>query len=158
MEERILIPLDGSKTGENALPYVEELIAKLSPQVKVEVTLLQVVSSLTSYVVAGEASAPVPYTEQEIAQIKKSARDYLEKTGENLRSKGVAVKTEVAVGNAADEIIRVADEVSADLIAMSTHGRSGISRWAFGSVTDRVLRRGRRPVLVVRAPKEEKKT
>ena len=155
MEERILVPLDGSKVGEAALPYVEELISKLSPEVKVEVTLFQVVSSLTHYVVAGEASAAVPYTEQEMAQIKKRARDYLEKTGELLRSKGIAVKVEVAVGKPADEIIKVADEIDANLIAMSTHGRSGLSRWAFGSITDRVLRGGSRPVLVVRAPKED---
>ena len=50
------------------------------------------------------------------------------------------------------------DEIKADLIAMSTHGRSGISRWAFGSVTDKVLRGGNKPVLIVRAPKEAAQT
>ena len=70
MEEKILVPLDGSTIGEAALPYVEELVSKLSPEVKVEITLLQVVSSLTHYIVAGEASVRVPYTEQEMKQIK----------------------------------------------------------------------------------------
>ena len=60
MYERILIPLDGSKMGEAALPYIEGLISKLSPEIRVEVTLLQVVSSLTHYIIAGEASAPAP--------------------------------------------------------------------------------------------------
>ncbi len=154
MYERILVPLDGSKVGEIALPYVEELVSKLSPEVKVEVILLQVVSSLTHYVIAGEVSAQVPYTKEETEQIENKAVEYLNKAGEGLRSKRAKVKIEVKIGSAAEEIIRVADEIKADLIAMSTHGRSGISRWAFGSITDRVLRGGNVPVLVVRAPKE----
>jgi len=153
MYERILVPLDGSKVGEAALPYVEELVAKLALGTKVEVTLLQVISSLAHYIVAGEASAPIPYTEREIEQIKKKATDYLDKAGEGLRSKGVIVKTEVATGKAAEQIIKVTEEIKADLVAMSTHGRSGLSRWAFGSVTDKLLHAGNVPVLVVRAPR-----
>ena len=154
MYEKILVPLDGSKIGETALPVIEELVSKLKPGLKVEVTLLQVVSSLTHWIVAGEASAPVSYTEKELELIKQKAKDYLDKTGEDLRSKGTIVKTRVGVGNAAEEIIKVADEINADLIAMSTHGRSGLSRWAFGSVTARVLRGANAPILMVRAPKD----
>ena len=128
MGEKILIPLDGSKIGEAALPYVEELVSKLSPRVKVEVTLLQVVSLLTHYVVAGEAVAPITYTEKEMEQIQQEARDYLNTVGEGIRSKKVSVKIRVGIGNAAEEIIKAADEINVDLIAMSTHGRSGISR------------------------------
>ena len=155
MYERILVPLDGSKIGEAALPYVEELVTKLLPKTKVEVTLLQVLSSLTYYVIAGEASPPVPYTEEEIALLGKQAMDYLNQAGETLSGKGVVVTTKVVMGNAAEEIIRAADETNADLVAMSTHGRSGLSRWAFGSVADRVLRGGSKPVLVIRAQKSE---
>ena len=57
----------------------------------------------------------------------------------------------VSSGNAADEILKTAEQIDADLIAMSTHGRSGISRIALGSVTENVLRSSKRPVLVVRA-------
>ncbi len=156
MNERILVPLDGSKIGEAALPHVGELISKLSPETKVEVTLLQVLSSLTHYVVAGDESVPVTYTDKEIEQFKREAAAYLSKAGEALQGKGAAIKIKVGVGKAADEIIKTADEINADLVAMSTHGRSGISRWAFGSVTDKVLRGGNRPILVVRAPREEK--
>ena len=152
--ERILVPLDGSKIGEAALPCVQDLISKLSPEVKAEVTLLQVISSLTHYVIAGEASAQIPYTEQEIEQIKRSAIDYLNKAAEILRKKGDILKIRVGMGSAAEEIIKAADEINADLIAMSTHGRSGLSRWAFGSVTDRLLRETKVPLLVVRAPRE----
>jgi len=158
MYERIIIPLDGSKVGEAALPYVRELVSKLSPEVKVEVVLLQVVSSLTHYVIAGEASAQIPYTEKEMEQIKKKAMDYLKKAGEGLRSKGIKVTIKVAVGKPDEEIIKAADGINTDLIAMSTHGRSGLSRWAFGSVTDRVLRVGNKPVLMVRAPREMAQT
>ena len=158
MRERILVPLDGSKVGEAALPHVEELIIKLLPEPKVEVTLIQVLSSLSHYVVAGEASARVPYNEEEIEQMKKKAAEYLKKTGQTLRKKGATIKVIVVVGHAAEEIIKAADEINASIIAMSTHGRSGLSRWAFGSVTDRVLRGGHKPVLVVRAPKETKET
>ena len=155
---KILIPLDGSTIGEAALPYVEELVSKLSPRVKVEITLLQVVSLLTHYVVAGEAVAPISYTEKETEQIQQEARDYLNKVGEGIRSKKVSVKIRVGIGSAAEEIIKAADEISVDLIAMSTHGRHGISRWAFGSVTDKVLRGGHKPVLLVRAPKKAAQT
>ena len=156
MRERILVPLDGSKVGEAALPHVEDLVLKFLPEPKVEVTLIQVLSSLSHYVVAGEASARVPYTEEEIEQMKKKATEYLKKVGQSLRKKGATTKVIVVVGHAAEEIIKAADDINANIIAMSTHGRSGLSRWAFGSVTDRVLRGGHKPVLVVRAPKEAK--
>ena len=158
MFERILVPLDGSKVGEAALPYVEELVSTLAPSVKPEVTLLQVVSSLSYPVIAGEASVRVPYTGKELEQIKKKARSYLNKAGESLKSKGAIVKIKVATGKAVDEILKATDETKADLVAMSTHGRSGLSRWAFGSVTDRVLRAGNVPILMVRAPKGAENT
>ena len=152
MYKRILVPLDGSEKGEAALPYVEELVSKLAAVQKVEVTLFQVASSLTHWVVAGEASAPVSYTEKELELLKKQARGYLNKVGERLKKKGASVKVKVGIGDAADEILKATDKIKADLVAMSTHGRSGLSRWAFGSVTDKVLRTGNVPVLMVRVP------
>jgi nucleotide-binding universal stress UspA family protein len=154
MKEKILVPLDGSRVGEAALPYVEDLVAKFLPEPKVEVTLMQVLSSLSHYVVAGEASARIPFTEQEIKQMENAAASYLRKAGRGLKDKGAKISVKVAVGNAAEEIIKTADELNVDFIAMSSHGRSGLSRWAFGSVTDRVVRGGNKPVLVVKAPKD----
>ena len=81
MYEKILVPLDGSKLGEAALPYIEDLVSKLTPEPKVEVILFQVVSSLTHFIVAGEAGVQVPYTEQEMEQIRQRALSYLEKAG-----------------------------------------------------------------------------
>ena len=157
MALKILIPLDGSKTGEAALPYVEELVSKLSPRVKVELTLLQVVSFLTHYVAAGELMTPISYTEKEMGQIRRQARNYLNKVAKNMRNKKVIVAVRIGIGNSAEEIIKAADEIDVDLIAMSTHGRRGLTRWAFGSVTDKVLRAGHKPMLLVRVPKEAAK-
>jgi len=158
MFEKILVPLDGSKVGEAALDHVEKLIANIAPCVKTEVILFQVLTSLAHYVIAGEASVQVPYTDKEIAYITRKSKEYLNKTGECLKSKGVNVKTKVAIGKAREEIVKAADELKVDLIAMSTHGRSGLSRLTFGSITDKVLRTANVPVLVVRAPKETENT
>jgi nucleotide-binding universal stress UspA family protein len=152
MFERILVPLDGSKVGEAALPVVEQLIAKLLPATQVEVILFGVITLLRHWVVVGEASAPVSYTDEEMAIIKNRVMGYLERTGEGMRQRGVVVKTMVSTGNASDEILKAADDVKADLIAMSTHGRSGLRRLAFGSITDKVIRGANMPVLLARAP------
>ncbi len=153
MIERILVPLDGSEVGEAALNAVNGLVTKFSPELKVEITLLQVLTSLSHYVVAGEASVQVLYSDSEVKQIQKEVTDYLSKAGSELRKRGIDVNVKIATGNAAEEIIKAADEIDANLIAMSTHGRSGISRWALGSVADRVLRISSRPVLIIRAGK-----
>lgn len=153
MVEKILVPLDGSKVGEAALNAVTNIISKFSPDIKVEVMLLQVLTSLSHYVIAGEASVQVLYTDTEMKQIQKEVTDYLTMAGAELQKKGVDVKIKIATGNAAEEIIKAADEMNANLIAMSTHGRSGISRWALGSVADRVVRVSSRPVLIIRAVK-----
>ena len=152
MEEKVLIPLDGSKVGEAAIPVIEGRMTKWSPELKVGITLLGVVTMLRHWVVVGEASAPVSYTEEEMRLIRQRVTDYLEKSGETFRNKGAVVRTMVRIGNAAEEILRAADEINADMIAMSTHGRSGLRRLAFGSTTDKVLRGASGPVLLVRAP------
>jgi nucleotide-binding universal stress UspA family protein len=159
MYEKILVPLDGSTIGEAALPYVEELLNSFTPEKRVEVTLIRVVTDVTHLIVAtgglGETLS-VPYTEAELEQLKKQAMAYLNKVGKSLKkNKGVVVKPMVRIGtNAADEILKASDEIKADLIAISTHGRSGFSRWAFGSIADKILRGGNTPVLMVRARKE----
>lgn len=152
MTEKILIPLDGSGVGEAALEVVQNVISKFKPEIEVQVTLLQVLTSLTHYVVAGDASVQILYTQEEMTQINDAAAAYLKKAGERLMIRpGVSIFARVASGNAAEEILKVADEIDTDTIAMSTHGRSGISRLALGSVTERVVRASKRPILVVRA-------
>jgi nucleotide-binding universal stress UspA family protein len=152
MFEKVLVPLDGSKVGEAALPIIEQIINKLAPGSKLEVILIGVITLLRHWVVVGEASAPVSYTEEELKIIKDRVMNYLEKAGDGLRDKDITVRTIVTSGNAADEILKTADQNKVDLIAMSTHGRSGLKRLAFGSITDKVMHGSRVPVLMVRAP------
>ena len=160
MPEKILIPLDGSKLGEAALDHVEKLISALSAEKKVEITLLQVLRVPTHWLQSGvdEGGLQVPLNEEEMEPIKKKALDYLNEAGERLRGKGITVKCNVVVnktgGSSAEEIIKAEDAIRADLVAMSTHGRRGVNKWVFGSVTEKVLRAGNVPVLIVRAREE----
>ena len=71
MQQRILIPLDGSKVGEAAIPFVEKLISIMSPEVKVEVNLLGVLTGLKRWVVVGETMVLVTYAEEELGFIRK---------------------------------------------------------------------------------------
>jgi nucleotide-binding universal stress UspA family protein len=152
MFEKVVVPLDGSKVGEAALPVIRLMAENRPARAKVQVTLIGVITLLRHWVVVGEASAPVSYTEEELNIIKNRITDYLNRIGEELRGKNVDVNIIVTSGNAAEEILKAAEQVKADLIAMSTHGRSGWRRLAFGSITDKVLRGSHIPVLMVRAP------
>ncbi len=152
MFDRILVPLDGSKVGESALPSVKALVTKLVLGHKIEVVLIQVVSSLMHYVIAGEASAQIPYTPHELDMIEKDARGYLGRVADELTKLGATVQVRVATGNPAEAIIKAAEDTKSDLIAMSTHGRSGLRKWAFGSVAEKVLQSANIPVLMVRNP------
>jgi len=155
MPEKILIPLDGSTFGEAALHCVEERTSKLSLGEQTEVILFQVISSLTRTVISGDTSVKIPYSEDEMEQMKTAAMNYLNEAGKRLKRMGVTVECRVTVGtSSATEILTAEEEVGADLVAMSTHGRHGLSRWAFGSVTDKVLRGSTVPVLLVRVSKE----
>lgn len=156
MSERILIPLDGSPLGESAFRYVEDLLGRLAPGKKSEVQLLHVISTLSHAINLPNSTGPVfaLYNEEELEQMKKESEAYLEKAGANLAASGIKVSTRVMTEmDAAAAILRAETDFGADLVAMSTHGRSGISRWALGSVSDKVLRAGNVPVLMVRAPR-----
>lgn len=120
-----------------------------------EVILFYVVTTLRRDVqisVDGAGTITVPYNESELEQMKADAMKYLEEVGGNLRNEGATVLFKVGAGqNPADEIIKTEEEVNADLVAMSTRGRAGINRWAFGNVTDKILIGGKVSVLMVRA-------
>ena len=158
MTEKILIPLDGSKLGEAALHYVVRLISKLKPKEMPVITLLQVVTPLVHHFPVEGGIIDIEDDAQDMKQAKDSALNYLEKAGEELRNNGITVNCEVVLGgkgvSSAESIIKAEEELNVDLIAMSTHGRRGISRWAFGSVTEKVLRSGSIPVMMVRVKKE----
>ena len=158
MKKKVLVPLDGSKLGESALRAVEKFLVTDSKD-EVEIVLLCVVTSLSHWVNDGEAgvedaaAGPIPYTEKELGVIRNSMRRDLDKVAERLRRRGLKVSTEVRTGHADREILAAAEELKIDIIAMSTHGRSGLSHLAFGSITEKVLRQAPVPVLTVRAKK-----
>jgi len=147
MLNKILATLDGSKQSEAVIPYVEELASKL----KTEVIVLQVVAPDYHIYTAGGPEYGV-YSEQQIDSARAFARDYLERIVASLKEKGIAAMSHVMSGTATDEIIKFADASDIGLVAMITHGRSGVSRWALGSVAERVLRAGNAPLLLIRAP------
>lgn len=156
MSERILMPLDGSKLGETAISYVDELIAKMDPQEKVEIILLHVIRNRHSIHLQGAVGMmSVPYNDEELSRISGEAENYLAAVREQLQDPRINVVIKVSASETpAEEIIRIEQEVNADLVAMSTHGRGGFSRFAIGSVADKVMRGGDVPVLMVRAPEE----
>lgn len=143
----IFVPLDGSGLAEKALPHALALAKKLT----LAVQLLRVYTLPgDAYVVADGVIA------QGSAQFKdamhKEAESYLEGKVETLRAEGLDHVIGTAMeGDAASEIIDLAAKTANSLIAMSTHGRSGIGRWLLGSVAEKVLQHSRVPVLLIRA-------
>ncbi len=151
MLQRILVPLDGSKLAECALPYAEEIAKGCSAE---EVILVSVTEPIQGYRPFHDPSQPleqrlIPET---VGKKDKQAQNYLGRMAKTLAAKGVKVQTEVLVGNPAEEIAFFAQNRKVDLIVMSSHGRSGPSRWAYGSVADKVFRASCVPILMVRAP------
>jgi nucleotide-binding universal stress UspA family protein len=139
---RILVPLDGSKLAQSALPYA----LALASAVDAPITLLSVVppmQMLTDYY--------VPYNAATEAVQLADAGDALDALAQSLRTHGVRVTTAVAVGDGADQILRYTEENDVDAIVMASHGRGGAFHWAFGSVARKVITGATVPTLVVRA-------
>ncbi len=147
MYGKILVPLDGSPLAEQVLPYVR-LVAKA---LKAKVELLQVLGPVAPDLVD---PAHGIYLDKILAGMRGQAGAYLDKVGASLRKAGLSVSTDVHEGNPAEYIISGAAREKDTLIAMTTHGRSGIARWVLGSVTEKVLNAASNPLLVVRARKK----
>lgn len=146
---RMLVPLDGSKEAETSIPYAEELAFKL----KAEIVLLQVLA--TGYQAMTELGGTyIVYSESQMESFKRYALTYLNPIAGRLRNKGIKTNVELKLGDAAEEIIRFADEGKFDAVMMSTHGRSGFSRWVFGSVAEKLIHQGNTPLILVRIPFE----
>ena len=145
MYKKILAPLDGSELSERSLEHIKSIATGCHVP---EVVLFGVVESIPQ---AGEINAFLG-SDWEV-EANKQALNWMEKylveSVERLSSKGVNAKVAVAKGRAADEILDYASKNNVDLIIMSTHGRSGVVRWAKGSVADKVVRHAKAPVLIV---------
>lgn len=142
MYERILIPLDGSAVAEGILPFAGKIAGPLDS----EVILLLVVEPLPQAALASGG-----LVDSDLLAIReREAHRYLEEIAEGLAAIGVRVRTLVRQGLAAQAIVTASAEIGADLIAMTTHGRSGLGRLLFGSVAETVLRTAPVPVLLMR--------
>jgi nucleotide-binding universal stress UspA family protein len=137
MFSKILVPLDGSKLAEGILPQVEWL-AKIHNG---EVTLLRV---------ALAHSFPGADPTQHQVNVVREAEDYLAKVEANMKSVGVKVKSVVRYGHDAQEILDHAKERDVDLIAMSTHGRTGLTQFILGSVANKIIHHATVPILLCR--------
>jgi nucleotide-binding universal stress UspA family protein len=144
----IVVPLDGSDLAESVLPVVTELAQKLD----LDVVLVRAYAIPYGAYSAGEGFYDPIHLEAFLRMLKQETFDYLERTVAELKRKGLTKVSFVAKeGQSADEIIKFARETPANLVAMSSHGRSGIKRWVLGSVTETVVRHSGDPVLVLRA-------
>jgi nucleotide-binding universal stress UspA family protein len=142
---KILLALDGSERSEIIIPYVQNLALK----VKAEVILLHVLEPAYGCQKAGGFHYDI-YSEKQKESMALFYKDYLNGIADRFRKTSIATKCQIMFGNAAEIIIDYADKVGADFTAMATHGRSGVSRWVMGSVTERVLRMGSTSLLLVR--------
>jgi len=149
--DKVLVPVDGSKESESILRYIAYMAATLN----LEVTLFHV------WV---RESEDIPLTiegVERLNKVKKHREGYLKRIEARLKHEGVNVNSvfkEILTGGAAEEIIKLAEEGDFSMVAMSTHGRSGVGRWIFGSNAEKVLEEGSTPLLLVRPIKKKAKT
>jgi nucleotide-binding universal stress UspA family protein len=151
--KKILLPLDGSRLGEAAIPAASEISNKMNA----EVVLFQVVEPYgiikTPGVVVANGTDVVYGSSVSENPGKLRAMEYLNSVRNTMMAVGVKVTIATGLGSSAEQIIDYAEANSIDLITMSTHGKSGVGRWVFGSVADKVLHAGITPILVIRPEK-----
>ena len=147
----ILVPLDGSQLAEQALPYARALAEKFDGNL----TLLWVLQPPPLMPVTEFGVLPV-HDESLLERAEKQANDYLGRLREQLNEDGIPAWVAVTRSPAvAEAIVDFAAQGDFQLIVKTTHGRSGISRWVFGSVAAKVLERAPCPIFLVRVKSEE---
>ncbi len=153
MVGNILIPLDGSSVAEQVLPHVKAIVECRSAKIH-----LLSVAPIVDNTMASLMLYPLYVSREQLAdeeaerkRIETELTNYLKSVARDLQQVGAEVTCVVRFGSSAEAILAYAAENKIDLIAMCTHGRSGLARWAYGSVADRVLRASSCPVLLVRA-------
>jgi nucleotide-binding universal stress UspA family protein len=139
---KILLALDGSELSASVLPFAVDLAKFLGASV---VLFHAVYEPVMTY-----PGAEAVFDTGALKGMEAGAHEYLTTVARDLDAKGVKTHRAVAIGNATDGIVWAAEREGAELIVMSTHGRSGIGRIVLGSVADAVVRRSSLPVIVVR--------
>lgn len=159
----ILVPLDGSRLAELALPHAEALAKQRGTQA-IEILLLSIYAPSVSplvYYFQTDYPPTVPlkyadYIQQEIDQAKERSEKYLKNIADQFNSKGIRARTEAIMGEAAEEIIKYANKTPFQVIVMSSHGRSGLRHLAFGSVAEKVLLEVNIPIFMIRPESKAK--
>jgi nucleotide-binding universal stress UspA family protein len=148
MYQKIMVPFDGSEMAECVLPHVEAIATGCQLPDVIFARVVEPVYMPTGgvYIVRDED------LQQMYLGHKAEAERYLQQLVSRLQYKGVNLRTEVIEGKATESLAEYAEKNDVDLIIIATHGRSGVSRWAWGSIADRILRSACVPVLMVRAP------
>ena len=142
MYKRVLVPLDGSPMAEGILPFIVQIAGPLD----LEVTLVRVMPPIVPQAIEGMTYlAP-----DDIGARLAEAREYLAPWAADLRARGIRATTDARHGEPVREIVAAARESRVDMIAMTTHGRTGVRRLLFGSVAEAVLREATVPVLMMR--------
>ena len=145
MYQIILVPLDMSARAERILPHVEELARRY----EAKVIFLYVLEPDNGIV--GPNGSQVNMSEEVVSKRKKEAELYLASWQGEFREKGIRARTRLEYGPVVATIINVAEREGADLIAMASHGRGGVSRVFYGSVAAGILQRVDRPLFLVRS-------
>jgi nucleotide-binding universal stress UspA family protein len=146
MHDPIILTLDGSNLAEAAVPHAVDLARRLGSRL----VLLRVVTPAPGP--AELAFGPTSYDHRQLLQAEEAAaRAYVEAKVRELSAQNVRVEGLVREGEPASTIVDYAAESGARLVVLATHGRSGVARWVYGSVADRVLRAATVPVLLLRS-------
>jgi nucleotide-binding universal stress UspA family protein len=149
MYKKVLVPLDGSDLAECVLPHVETIAGGCSTE---SVVFLRIVEPF----VMTSGYFGTDFAGQEVTRIntenEQNAKKYIEELVARTDYGHVKVEGKTITGRAAETIAEYAEKNAIDLITIATHGRSGVSRWVWGSVADRVMRSSCVPVLMIRAP------
>jgi nucleotide-binding universal stress UspA family protein len=149
MYQKILVPLDGSKRAQRILSHVESLAAKYGATIiLLRVVPMQIISDGYKNIQYEESMATT-------RRAVKEAELFLEGEAGKLRKRGLKVETITQVGSVVKTILTKAEEKNVDMIAMASHGRTGLSRAYYGSVTAGVMHRVDRPLLVIRSRRDE---
>jgi len=146
MYKKILVALDGSELAECSLEHARAIAQGCNVA---DVIVFRAIEPLSTQTISALAEAGDDSLRKAVEQNEQDAQDYVLKVQNNLKTRGIAPRAVTVKGTAADEILSYAEKNDVDLIVMSTHGRSGLSRFFFGSVAEKVSRHSRVPVLLL---------
>ena len=184
MYKKVVVPLDGSKLAELALPHLEVIgkgcsipdILLISVTEKIEGVVpkggtydefiperpadkqLPAVETSQWGIVFSTYAAGVQKVPMTLGKMARTAANYLCKIAKDLEKKGFKVVATVLVGKPAEQIVRYVEEQGADLVIMASTGKTGLSRWNMSNITNRVIKESCAPVLVVKPGLDFKET